>query len=124
VLLSCEPGTIRERGPEIRTQTIRTRIDSPGRGVLQESHRVGGTVRTADGAPQPDAWVVIRETQAWNVTDHDGRFRFDHMPAGTYQVSARTTDGGEAAGEMVVPGRGVDLVIDTSPKRRKTGTRS
>src|SRR3954471_898773 len=50
VRLSVESG-VRRQSPQVRTQTIRTRmIDAPPRAVV-EMHRTGGTVTDADGAP-------------------------------------------------------------------------
>ena len=54
---------------------------------------------------------------SWTSSDADGHFRFDRVPAGTYPCVARTADGREAEGELVVPGKGVDLVVGAPRKR-------
>jgi hypothetical protein len=122
VQLSCEPGTYVERGPEVRTQTVRVRdLDAPRGGVI-ELHRVGGTVRAADGAtPVANAWVAIPEAGLWTVSAADGRFRFERVSPGTYRCLARASDGGEAEGELVVPGPGTDLSLGAArpPARRR-----
>ncbi|MEW6583368.1 MAG: DUF4255 domain-containing protein, partial [Actinomycetota bacterium] len=69
VTVSCEPGTAVERGPEVRTQTVRVLDAGNGRATLEETHRVGGVVRDADGAPVRDAWVVQQDAGAWAVSD-------------------------------------------------------
>src|SRR5262249_47945295 len=71
VVLSCEPGVALERGPEVRTQTLRMRqVDAP-RASLLETHRLGGTVRDADGEPIQSAWVVVADVGAWASTGPD-----------------------------------------------------
>jgi len=45
-------GTAVERGPEVRTQTVRLGTDA-GRGSMEELHRIGGTVRAAGGDRSP-----------------------------------------------------------------------
>src|SRR5918999_5432049 len=67
------------RGPEVRTQTIRTRmLDGPAR-TLTEYHRIAGTVSSSDEQPVADAWVAIPEAGLWTATSRDGRFRFDRI---------------------------------------------
>jgi len=122
VSVSCEPGTVLERGPEVRTQTVR--IQSEGvRATVAEWHRIGSIVRDADGLPVEDAWVRLVETGGLAVTGVDGRFRFDRLTDGTYRCVARTRDGNEGEIEFTVPGRVPDVVIGTpakaSPKSRR-----
>src|SRR5215208_297727 len=50
VNLSCAAGTVFERGPEVRTQTVRLR-QVEGGATLEEAHRVGGIVHDAAGNP-------------------------------------------------------------------------
>ncbi len=98
------------RGPEVRTQTIRTRIsDGPAR-TLTEFHRIAGTVVDADGQPVADAWVAIPAAGLWTASGRDGRFRFDRIQPGSHHVVARTATGDEAQATLDVPGAGVDLV--------------
>jgi hypothetical protein len=124
VTLSCEPGTSIERGPEVRTQTVRTRdvYGSPGKRL--ELHRVGGTVTDAEGRPVADAWVTLPEAGAWAASGPDGRFRFDRLSAGTYRCSARARDGQQADGEVTVPGPGVDLVLTAKAKSGRAKPRA
>jgi protocatechuate 3,4-dioxygenase beta subunit len=109
-----ESGAAYVRGPEVRTQTIRTRLsDGPAR-TLTEFHRIAGTVSDAGGQPVPDAWVAIPSAGLWTATSRDGRFRFDRIQPGSYHVVARTAAGDEAEATLEVPGGGVDLQISAT----------
>jgi hypothetical protein len=121
VTVSCRAGTVFERGPEVRTQTVRLRDLGGGPGV-EELHRVGGVVTGADGEPVADAWVVI-EGVGWTATDVNGRFRFDPLRPGTYPCTARGPDGAEDHGELVVPGGGVELTL-ARPRAKAATKRS
>jgi hypothetical protein len=116
VRLSVESGAHRERGPEVRTQTIRTSLsDQPSRTVL-EMHRSVGKVRDKQGEPLRDVWVTLPDVGIWASSNADGRFTFDRLPPGSHRLLARTADGREADAQLVVPGGGVDLVIDGKKK--------
>jgi hypothetical protein len=112
VRLSVESGAQLERGPEVRTQTIRTRMtDAPARAVL-ELHRTVGRVHDKKGAPLANVWVTLPDVGTWTASSADGKFRFDRLPPGRHRLLARTADGREADSHIEVPGAGVDLVID------------
>ena len=111
VTLSCEAGTAIERGPEVRTQTIRISDKDGASATLLELHRFGGVVVGSDGSPASEAWVALVETGSLAVTDADGRFRFDRLRAGSYHVRARGREGDEAETEVTLPGGTVDLVL-------------
>jgi hypothetical protein len=112
VRLSVESGAMRERGPEVRTQTIRTQMtDAPKRTVL-EMHRSGGKVTDKKGEPLGDVWITLPELGSWTSSRSDGEFRFDRLPPGRHRVIARTADGREVDSHIEVPGKGVDLKID------------
>jgi hypothetical protein len=112
VRLSVESGATLERGPEVRTQTIRTRLaDGPPRAVL-EMHRTVGRVQDKKGEPLANVWVTLPDVGTWTASAADGRFRFDRLPPGRHRLLARTADGREADSHIEVPGAGVDLVID------------
>ena len=111
VHLVVESGASTERGPEVRTQTLRTRLaDGPAR-TLTELHRLGGTLRDAAGEPVPDAWVAVPEIGRWSATDAAGRFRFERMSPGSHRLVARTAEGGQAEGKYSVPGDAADLTL-------------
>jgi len=130
VTVSCEAGTWVERGPEVRTQTLRM-MDPGGRAeVAEETHRLGGTVRDADGEPVQNAWVMLRAEDGpgggWAATDARGRFVVDRLTPGAYRITARAPDGGEGSGGVSVPGGIVNLVVgEPAPakpaRRRKSG---
>ncbi len=112
VRLSVESGARLERGPEVRTQTVRTRLaDGPARAVV-EMHRSVGRVQDKKGQPIGDVWITLPDVGSWTASKADGRFRFDRLPPGRHRLLARTPDGRQADAHIVVPGAGVDLVID------------
>jgi hypothetical protein len=116
VTIACESGTAFERGPEVRTQTIATRmVDGPS-GTITEMHRFGGTVARRDGAPVAGAWVAIPALGLLATAGDDGRFRFDRVPSGRHSVVVRALDGGEAAAAVDVPGGRADLVVAAKAK--------
>jgi hypothetical protein len=109
--IACESGTAVERGPEVRTQTVATRLaDGPARAIV-EMHRFGGTVADKDGAPVAGAWVALPELGLLATAGPDGRFRFDRVPSGKHALVVRAPDGGEAKADVDVPGSKADLVI-------------
>jgi hypothetical protein len=122
VTLSCEAGTSFQRGPEVGTQTVRTRDSAGGAESALELHRVGGTVRDADGVPMADVWVTLPDRGVWTTSGSDGRFRFESLSAGAYRCVARGVDGAELESELTVPGQGADLVLGTQAERRRTTT--
>src|SRR3954452_16314158 len=109
--ITIESGATFVRGPEVRVQTIRTRMsDGPAR-TMTELHRVGGTLRDGDGQPVADAWVAVPDAGLWAVTDRDGRYRFDRIRPGSQRVIARTATGDEMEAAIEVPGAPADLVF-------------
>jgi hypothetical protein len=74
-----------------------------------ERHRCGGIVRSSDGRPVADAWVVLPEVGAWATSGPDGRFTFAGVPAGSHRCECRAPGGAVAGGELVVPGPGLEL---------------
>jgi hypothetical protein len=111
VRLSVDAGAKLERGPEVRTQTVRTRLaDGPARAVV-EMHRSVGKVSNKKGEPLANVWVTLPDVGTWTASAADGRFRFDRLPPGRHRLLARTADGVEAVTQFEVPGAGVDLVM-------------
>jgi hypothetical protein len=111
VRLSVDSGANLERGPEVRTQTVRTRLaDGPARAVV-EMHRSVGKVSNAKGEPLANVWVTLPDVGTWTASAADGRFRFDRLPPGRHRLLARSADGVEAVTQFEVPGAGVDLVM-------------
>jgi hypothetical protein len=116
VRLSVESGAQLERGPEVRTQTVRTRLsDGPARAIV-EMHRTAGRVQDKQGEPLANVWVTLPDVGSWTASTADGRFYFNRLPAGSHRLLARTADGREAVAHVEVPGAGVDLVIDGKKK--------
>ncbi len=112
VTLSCEPGVAVERGPEVRTQSLRIGDrDGASPRSFEELHRSGGTVRDLDGRPLADVWVALPDAGAFTTTGPDGRFTFGHVSAGSHRCVVRGPDGTEAEQELIVPGPGADVAL-------------
>ena len=112
VRLSVDSGAKLERGPEVRTQTVRTRLsDGPARAVVEMHRSVGRVSATRRASRSADVWVTLPDVGTWTASAADGRFRFDRLPPGRHRLLARTADGREADAQIEVPGAGVDLVI-------------
>ena len=121
VRLEVESGVTFTRGPEVRTQTMRTHLGS--RSTMEELQRFGGVIRDPDGALVEGAWVVLPDLGRWTSTGRDGRFLFDGVRHGDHRVIARTAGGDEASGTATVPGRGVDLELGSGRRRAASGGR-
>jgi Pvc16 N-terminal domain/Carboxypeptidase regulatory-like domain len=121
VTVACPSGTTMQRGPEVRTQTLRLRDSAGGPRTIEELHRVGGVVRDADGEPVANAWVVLSDAGIWAASGPEGRFRFDRLRAGEYHVVARTADGREAEAALTVPGSKLELEVGKAkaPARKR-----
>lgn len=119
VTVSCESGTILERGPETRTQTVVLFDKDVGRRRMEEFNRVGGVVRDPEGEPVKNAWVVLSGV-GWAASDTNGRFIFNRVPAGDYTVMARGPDGSEASAELSVPGGILDLSLGGAVPKKRT----
>jgi hypothetical protein len=113
--ITIDSGASLARGPEVRTQTLRTRV---GAGLV-ELHRFGGTVRDRTGEPVANAWVALPESGLWTATDRYGRFVLGRVNAGTEPLVVRTLDGQELSVEVTIPGQRADLVIGATKRPRK-----
>jgi hypothetical protein len=123
VTVSCESGTVLERGPQTRTQTVVLfDKDVPTR-RLAELNRVGGLVRDGDGEPVPNAWVVLSGV-GWAASDSQGRFIFSRVAAGEYTCMARGPDGAEAKAKLTVPSGMVDLTLEAGGTRKRSTART
>jgi Pvc16 N-terminal domain len=125
VRLSVESG-VRRQVPQVRTQTIRTRLlDGPPSAVV-EMHRTGGTVADGEGKPLDNVWMTLPDFGRWTATDAKGRFKFDRLTPGRHRLLARSADGREAEADLEVPGSLLDLVLDSGKAAaggRKSGKR-
>jgi hypothetical protein len=111
VTVACDPGVTFHRGPEVRTQTVRVGDRSGPRGAATELHRAAGVVRHADGTPATGAWLSLPDAGAFATAGADGRFAFERVPPGRHACECRAPDGAVTSGELVVPGRGIDLTL-------------
>jgi Pvc16 N-terminal domain/Carboxypeptidase regulatory-like domain len=119
VHVTVESGATFARGPEVRMQTIRTRVSDGPAGTMTELHRLGGTVRDGAGNPVADAWVAAPESGRWTATSREGRFRLDRVAPGSHRLVARTAAGDEAEITVDVPGQPTDIVIGGRPQGTK-----
>jgi hypothetical protein len=120
IQVAIESGARFERGPEVRTRTIRMRR-SDGRAMsMEELHGLGGTVRDEQGEPIAHAWIAMPDAGAWAASDPTGRFRVTRVAPGTHRVLVRTIAGLEAEASATVPGPGVDVVVRVARKRRRS----
>ncbi len=112
VTLAVESGQVVQRGPDVRTTTMRTMLaERGGRSGVTELANVGGTVSDADGEPVADAWVAAPGLARLAVSGPDGRFRLARVPPGRHEVRVRTGDGRETTVEVDVPGDLLDVTL-------------
>jgi hypothetical protein len=116
VTLAVESGLSVERGPDVRTMSLRTGIlDRPGHDV-HEMANIGGVVRDADGAPAADAWVTVTSLGRITASAEDGRFRLARVPKGSHEVRVRGRDGSEATVQVEVPAQMLNVVLGAPAK--------
>jgi len=115
--VTIESGASFVRGPEVRTQTVRTQLADRPRATMSELHRCGGVVRDGAGAAVADAWVALPELGRWTATDRDGRFRLARVQAGKHRLLVRTAAGDEVERQIDVPGASTDLTVGARRKR-------
>lgn len=122
VHITIESGAAFVRGPEVRMQTVRTRLSDGPAGTMVELHRLGGLVHDADGSPIRGAWVALPDAGLWTATDGEGHFVLNRIVPGKHQIVVRTTTGDDAEVTAEVPGERVDVVVgaagSTSQKKR------
>ena len=116
VTLAVESGNIIERGPDVRSTTIRTAIKERPRHDVQELSNLGGIVLDSGGEPVTDAWVALVELGKVAMSGDDGHFRLGRVPTGSYDVRVRDRDGREATVEVKVPAEPIDVVLDAAAK--------
>jgi hypothetical protein len=120
VTLSVESGRVVERGPDVRTVTMRTGLGHDGRrGGVQELSHVGGVVRDEDGEPVQGAWIAVPDLGRMTISNADGRFRLPRVAGGTYAVQVRDGDGREASAEVTVPSGMLDVVLGTKARAKR-----
>jgi hypothetical protein len=119
VLVSCPSGTVLERGPAVRTRTVRVqRTDAPGT-LPHAAHTCTGTVVGSRGEPLPEAWVALPKTGRLATTDALGAFVFHGLAEGKHDCLARTSDGRELEGTLEAPGPGLELRVPAARRRRQ-----
>jgi hypothetical protein len=111
VTLSVESGHVVQRGPDVRSTTIRTGLADRPRGAMQEFAHIGGTVTGEDGEPVADAWIAVPALARLGTSDARGQFRLARIPPGTHEVRVRDRDGRECSVELEVPGAPLDVTL-------------
>src|SRR5439155_26463324 len=104
VQIAIESGATFERGPEVRTRTIRMHRSDGRAASVEALHGVGGTIRDERGDPIAQAWVALPDVAAWTASDVAGHFRLARVAPGTHRVLVRTLGGQEAEARITVPG--------------------
>jgi hypothetical protein len=118
VTLAVESGVVVERGPDVRSLTMRTSLAEASRAGVQELSTLGGIVCDADGEPVADVWVTIVDQGRIAVSDAAGRFRLPRVPHGDHEIRARDRDGREALVDVTVPGLPLDVTLPAAAKSR------
>ena len=81
--LGASPARTLERGPEVRTQTIRTRLRRTRRARCWRCTASAGTVARRDGrAAGATSGSRCPTLGRWTASDADGPLPFDRLPAG------------------------------------------
>jgi Pvc16 N-terminal domain/Carboxypeptidase regulatory-like domain len=111
VTLSVESGLVSQRGPDVRSTTIRAGLADRPRGAMQELSHIGGTVRDEDGEPVADAWIAVPALARIALSDARGHFRLPRVPSGTHEVRIRDRDGRESSAALAVPGEPLDVTL-------------
>jgi hypothetical protein len=121
VTLSCEPGVIVQRGPEVlRRQLTTHRLGADPR-TLEELQRLDGiVVDDDDGEPIADAWLALPDLGRWSHSAGDGHFSFQGVSVGSHRCRVRAGDGSEGETKLVVPRPSGELRVSMSsaPRRR------
>jgi hypothetical protein len=116
---SIASGASYRRGPEVRTQVVHTGDRNGPRGQVVELLRFGGTISDGDGLPITNAWMAIPALGVWTSSDSSGRFIFDRVRPGDYELRARTAAGAELEVAVSIPGDRVDLIVDFPTRKRR-----
>ncbi len=81
-------------------------------GISAQAAQISGSVKGPDGAPVEGAFVQAQNTKTkmsfFVLTDHQGRYRSENVPAGEYRVQIKAT------GFRAEPKSGVTLTADQS----------
>ncbi len=120
--VAIDSGMAVDRGPEVRTHTVKLRQKDGVPSKVIELHRAGGTVREANGTPVANAWVVLPDAGRWACSSVEGQFQFERLSPGRFECVVRTSDGREARGEFVVPGSGADIKLGGKSARARTAS--
>jgi Pvc16 N-terminal domain len=118
ITIACESGTVFERGPEVRTQTLSARLSDGPPSTITELFRFGGTVSDEGGDPVPDAWVAMPDLGLLASSNREGRFLFNRIGAGKHRIEVRTRDGASTDAQIEIPGAPADLVVKPAKAKR------
>lgn len=120
VTLSCEPGVIVQRGPDVLRRKLITRRLGADPQLVEELQRADGiVVDDDDGEPIPDAWLALPDLGKWAHSRGDGRFSFLGVPIGSHPCRVRGDDGSEGETELVIPQPSRELRVSMRPAARR-----
>ena len=88
--------------------------------AASQPYTTAGVVQNPEGHPQKRVRVAVapvedRERQTAMITGEDGRFRFDGLPAGKFQVTAEPPSGGRQAFGQRTLATGFGTGVATGP---------
>ena len=59
-----------------------------GKPITKIFDKVGELVVLCNVHPEMEAWILVRDNPFFAITDAEGHYRIEHVPAGTYTVKA------------------------------------
>ena len=71
-----------------RKSLFNVAVPSGGKPITKTFNDVGEIVILCNVHPEMEAWIVVRENPYFAVTDAEGKYQIQDVPAGTYTVTA------------------------------------
>ena len=82
----------------------------------QEGYTVSGVVTNEKGEPQKSATVFIGGSERVMPTDENGRFNFNNIPSGTFQLSVQLLGYASITRNVIIKSAPVNVNIQLQPK--------
>jgi hypothetical protein len=119
VTLSCDPGVVVQRGPEVLSRQVTARRLGADRSMVDEMKRVDGILVDVDGEAIADAWLLLPDIGKFAESAGDGRFSFIGVSDGSHRCRVRGADGSEGETEFRVPRVSRELRVSMHPEARR-----